>query len=88
MRPWKDPSAVLLYILNVIASVLIFLLFEYLNRKKLEKSGGNETILKVLTKKEFDKKEGYKFSQFSNSDNSLKKTDQLSQNNKLLGHEI
>jgi hypothetical protein len=38
----------------------------------MQKMGGNEMILKILTKKEFDAKGSYKYSQFSNSSNSIK----------------
>jgi hypothetical protein len=58
--------------LNIVLSVILFMILEFCNRKKMQKMGGNEMILKILTKKEFDAKGSYKYSQFSNSSNSIK----------------
>lgn len=77
---WKSFKGIAVPIVGFILSVLVFYFMDWATRQKLmilSKNGksiyslNSQQLCKILTEKEYDAIEGYKFSQFSTGDASL-----------------
>lgn len=77
---WKSFKGIITPILGNILSILMFYFMDWVTRQKLimtSKNGksiysiNSMNLCKILTEKEYDALEGYKFSQFSSGDASI-----------------
>jgi hypothetical protein len=51
---WSTLAITGFYILLCFITLVVFFALEFLTRKKLEGTGGNEVMLRILNKKEYD----------------------------------